>query len=83
MEITWRDISRGVGGRKRGEKVQRISSITGRYKINGEVKNSMGNGEAKELIYSTHGHELKRDSNAGGRGGAGWRGIRGRKMGQL
>ena len=33
MEITWRDISRGVGGRKRGEKVQRISSINSRYKI--------------------------------------------------
>ena len=33
MEITWRDISRGVGGGKRGEKVQRISSINGRYKI--------------------------------------------------
>ena len=24
-----------------------------------EVKNSMGNGEAKELIYTTHGHELR------------------------
>ena len=26
----------------------------------GEVKNSMGNGEAKELICMTHGHELRR-----------------------
>ena len=25
----------------------------------GEVKNSMGNGEAKELICMTHGHELR------------------------
>ena len=25
----------------------------------GEVKNSIGNVEAKELIYMTHGHELK------------------------
>ena len=25
----------------------------------GEVKNSMGNGEAKELICTTHGHELR------------------------
>ena len=33
MEITWRDISRGVGARQRGENVQRISSINGRYKI--------------------------------------------------
>ena len=32
MEITWRIISRGVGGGE-GGKVQRISSINGRYKI--------------------------------------------------
>ena len=32
----------------------------------GEVKNSMGNGEAKELICMTRGHEL-RWGNAGGR----------------
>ena len=25
----------------------------------GEVRNSMGNGEAKELICTTHGHELR------------------------
>ena len=41
-----------------GEKVQGISSINGRYKIDGEVKNSMRNGEIKELICTTHGHEL-------------------------
>ena len=34
----------------------------------GEVKNSMGNGEAKEFICMTHGHEL-RWGNAGGSGG--------------
>ena len=44
----------------------------------GEVKNSIGNGEAKELICTTHGQEL-RLGNAGGSGGAGWRGIKGRK----
>ena len=33
----------------------------------GEVKNSMGNEEAKELICMTHGHEL-RWGNAGGSG---------------
>ena len=33
-----------------------------------KAKNSMGNGEAKELICMTHGHEL-RWGNAGGRGG--------------
>ena len=32
-----------------------------------KVKNSIGNGEAKEVICMTHGHEL-RGGNAGGRG---------------
>ena len=32
----------------------------------GEVKNSMGNGEAKELAYMTHGHELKWEMMVGG-----------------
>ena len=32
MEITWRVINRGVGGGKEG-KVQRISSIDDRWKI--------------------------------------------------
>ena len=41
-----------------GEKIQGIRSINGRYKIDGEVKNSIGNVEAKELICMTHGHEL-------------------------
>ena len=66
------------------EKVQGIRSINCRYKIdNGEVKNSIGNGEAKELICTTHGHELRWGRNAGG-----WRGCRavgdkGEKMGRL
>ena len=38
----------------------------------------MGNVEAKELICMTHGHGL-RVGNAGGRGGARCRGIKGRK----
>ena len=42
----------------------------------GEVKDSIGNVEAEELICTTHGHELK-GRNAGGRGCAGWRGIKG------
>ena len=33
--------------------------------------------EAKELIRTTHGHEL-REGNAGGREGARWKGIKGR-----
>ena len=38
----------------------------------------MGNGEAKEVICMTHGHEL-RCGNAGGKVGARQRGIKGRK----
>ena len=38
----------------------------------------MGNGEAKELKCTTCGHEL-RVGDVGVRGGAGWRGIKGRK----
>ena len=38
----------------------------------------MGKGEAEELICMTHGHEL-RWGNAGGKRGAGWRGIKRRK----
>ena len=40
----------------------------------------MGDGEAKELIYMTHGHEL-RWGNDSGRSDTGQRGIKGRKNG--
>ena len=43
-----------------------------------EVKNSIGNVEAKELICMTHGLEL-RWGNDGGRRGTGRKGIKGRK----
>ena len=50
-------------GRERGtkgENVQRIRSMNGRYKIDrGEAKNSIGNVEATELICTMHGRELK------------------------
>ena len=59
MEITWRVISGEQGKGRVGKKVQGIRSINGRYKIDREVKNSMGNGKAKELICMTHGHELR------------------------
>ena len=45
----------------------------------GDVKNNIGNGEAKELICITLGHEL-RSGNAGGRDLQG-RGERGEKNG--
>ena len=50
----------------------------GRYKIDGEVKNSLRDGEAKELIGMTHGHEL-REGIAGGNGGIGQNGAKGEK----
>ena len=56
MEITWR-LAVGRGREGMGDKVQGIRSINGRYKNReGDVKNSMGNAEAKELVYMTHGH---------------------------
>ena len=43
-----------------GGKVQGRRSIIGRHKIDeGEVKNGIGNRELKELICTTHGHELR------------------------
>ena len=42
----------------------------------------MGNGEAKELTYTTHGHEL-RGKIAGGKGDTVWRRAKGEKLGQL
>ena len=38
----------------------------------------MGNEEAKELIYTTHGHELRGD-DAGEWWSAGWRGMKMRR----
>ena len=60
-----------VGGKGRvGEKVQGIRSTICRYKNRqGKVKNSIGNGGAKELIRMTRGHELR----WGNDGGSGYR----------
>ena len=44
----------------------------------GEVKNSLGSGEAKELICTIHGHELRWE-NAGGRGETGGNGTGNKK----
>ena len=43
------DVGKGTGNKKHEWQVQNRQ---------GEVKNSMGNVEAKELICTTHGHEL-------------------------
>ena len=48
---------RGDGGKGRGNK-QHKWQVQNRQ---GKVKNSIGNGEAKELICTTHGHELRGD----------------------
>ena len=48
----------------------------------GRDKNGMGNREVKELICTTHGHELS-GGKAGGLGSAGWREDKGEKLGKL
>ena len=45
----------------------------------GEVKKSTENGEARELVFVTHGHELRWGNDRGGSRGIGWRKIKGRK----
>ena len=47
-----------------------------------DVKNSIGNGEAEELICMTHRHELS-SGIAGGNGGYWVEGAKGEKLGQL
>ena len=49
-----------------GEKVQGIRTINRRYKRDKAIKNSIGNGESKELICVTHGHELSGAMLVGG-----------------
>ena len=46
----------------------------------GEVKNSIGNGEVKELTCPIHGNELRRGRMRKG-GGTQWREKKGRKKG--
>ena len=71
-------VERGNGGKSTGNKKHKWQA----QNRQGEVKNSIGNGEANELICMTHGHRL-RGVNARGSGAAGWRVIKGRKMGKL
>ena len=46
-------------GTGNGGKVTGIRGINDRYKIDGEVKNSIRNVETKELVCMTHMHELR------------------------
>ena len=62
----------GTGNKKRKWQVQNRQ---------GQVKNSIGNRELKELTYTTHGRELW-GRNAGGLGGAGQRADKEGKIGK-
>ena len=56
----------GSGREREGEKVQRNKQHKWQVENRqGEVKNSMENGEAKELICMTHGHELMWGNDSG------------------
>ena len=69
------------GGRKRmGKKVQGLRSTNWFMQDGqGEVKNSIGNGVAKELICMTHGHDLKGELPEG-MGDTGWSGAKGKTV---
>ena len=47
MEITWRVTSREGEAGEWGKRYTQGISVSGRCKIDGEVKNSMGNGQTK------------------------------------
>ena len=64
-----------------GEKVQGLRSIIGRYKRDrADVKNSIGNGEAKEFIFMTHGHELREVGGCWREWGYRVEGVKGEKI---
>ena len=65
------------GGKDTGNKKQKWQ-VQNRQ---GDVKNSIGNGEAKELMCTTHGHEVRGGGSTGGMGVRGGGGKRGGKNG--
>ena len=71
----WR-VGRGKGENEGKGNKKHNWSIQNRQ---GEVKNSIGNREAKECICMTHGHELRWGRMLEGRGVQGRGGIKGRK----
>ena len=79
MEITWKVIS---GEGENGVKVQGISSIIGRYKIDRGMLRTV---EEKEKPKNLHVRSMDMyqggGQNVGGREVAGQRGIKGRKNG--
>ena len=58
MEIIWRVLSWEGEGRKEGKGTGIVKYKVGKNR-QWVVKNSVGSGEAKELLCMTHGHELR------------------------
>ena len=63
---------RGGGEGRMGGKVHGLRRINLVQNRQGEVKNSIGNREEKELICMTHGHELREGMLVGGGYRAEW-----------
>ena len=77
----WRSFGGWSVGRRKGGNWRKGAGIQ-KYKLvgteqTGNVKNSTGNGVAKEFICMTHGHKLNRGI-AGGNGGTWQRGAKGK-----
>ena len=70
MEITCRVISREGEGKRGGKDTGNKQHKWQVQKRQGEIQNSVGDGEAQELICTTHGHELMCGNDVG-RGGTG------------
>ena len=62
---------RQVGGKNAGKDTGNKKHKWQIQNRQGEVKNSMGNGKAKELICMTHGHEIRWGNDGGGLQGRG------------
>ena len=77
MEIIWRVISWEVKQREQGKRQRDKEIQIGRYRIEGVVKNNIGNGVAKRFICISYGHELRGEITGGNGGVLGEGGQRG------
>ena len=68
MEITLRVISGEGKGECEGKGAENKKHKQQVQNVKGEFKNSIGNGEAKELICMTHGDVLREGGGMQGRG---------------
>ena len=81
MGITFRDFSGEGEGRYRGENVQGRRSMVSMHNVDRErLKNGMGNRGVKELLCTTHGHDLRGMVRGWGQGRGGIEGV---KLGKL